>query len=349
MKNFEEIKEMLTGNKAERTTEGKIITPSVFERRPLYFTVMSNKTEIGGKQFCLIPLSLLEVDEEYQRLSTINMSKIYDLANHWDENKCDPVLVSPHPETCSFAVIDGTHRFIVKGIRKEDMIVASIATGLSKDPKERQIQEAELFSEQNTHIDKLSPADKHRAYVKRGIKKYCVLDKCLKGRKILLNYHELKNLSKEKQDALVANGYRILSGYTAAVHAAALTNGEETLTNIFDIIEKSGWNLAPNGYSAKAIRPMKSVLNMHKNDPRVVRAITEFCLHIEPNMYFANALTKYPKRREIEGLVIYLEQEVARRIGEAPMYYGGDMRKVTAPINVQHAHQANQAKETKAM
>lgn len=137
MKNFEEIKEMLTGNKAERTTEGKIITPSVFERRPLYFTVMSNKTEIGGKQFCLIPLSLLEVDEEYQRLSTINMSKIYDLANHWDENKCDPVLVSPHPETCSFAVIDGTHRFIVKGIRKEDMIVASIATGLSKDPKER--------------------------------------------------------------------------------------------------------------------------------------------------------------------------------------------------------------------
>lgn len=30
MKNFEEIKEMLTGNKAERTTEGKIITPSVF-------------------------------------------------------------------------------------------------------------------------------------------------------------------------------------------------------------------------------------------------------------------------------------------------------------------------------
>lgn len=42
MKNFEEIKEMLTGNKAERTTEGKIITPSVFEKKSLYNMAMSN-------------------------------------------------------------------------------------------------------------------------------------------------------------------------------------------------------------------------------------------------------------------------------------------------------------------
>lgn len=344
MKNFEEIKEMFTGNKAERTTEGKIITPSVFERRPLYSTVISNKTEIGGKQFCLIPLSLLEVDEEYQRLSTINMSKIYDLANHWDENKCDPVLVSPHPETCSFAVIDGTHRFIVKGIRKEEMIVASIATGLSKDPNERQIQEAELFSEQNTHVDKLSPADKHRAYVKRGIKKYCVLNECLNGRNLLISKRELKNLPKEKQDSLIADGYKILTGYSAAVSVAAMTNGKEVLTNILNIIEKSGWNLAYNGYSSDAIRPMRHVLNMHKNDPRVIRAITDFCLHTEPNLYFAAALAKYPKRREVEGLTIYLEEEVAKRIGEAPMYHGGDMRQVSSALNARH-----QVKETKAM
>lgn len=349
MKNFEEIKEMLTGNKAERTTEGKIITPSVFEKKSLYNMAMSNVQTIGGKQFCTIPLSLLEVDEEYQRLSTINMNKVKDLAGHWDENKCGPILVSPHPETNTFAVIDGTHRFLVKGIYKEDMIVASIAIGLSEDPKERQVQEAELFSEQNTHVDKLSPADKHKAYVKRGIRKYCILDECIKGRKLFICNHELKNLPQEKQDAMIADGYRILSGYNAAANAAALVNGKETLTNIFDIIEKSGWNLAPNGYGAKVINPMKSVLNMHKNDPRVIRAIINFCLHTKPNLYFANALARYPKRKENEGLVIYLEQEVARRIGEAPMYYGGDMRKVTAPINVKHAHQANRSKETKAM
>lgn len=349
MKNFEEIKEMLTGNKAERTTEGKIITPSVFEKKSLYNMAMSNVQTIGGKQFCTIPLSLLEVDEEYQRLLTINMSKVKDLAGHWDENKCDPILVSPHPETNTFAVIDGTHRFLVKGIYKEDMIVASIAIGLSEDPKERQVQEAELFSEQNTHVDHLTPANKHKAYVKRGIRKYCILDECIKGRKLLISPYELKNLPQAQQDALLSDGYRILSGYSDAVAAAALNNGKEILTNILDIIEKSGYNLAPNGYSSKVIRPVKAVLNMHGNDPRIVRAITEYFIKTEPNIFIANALARYPKRKATEGRIIYLEQEVARRIGEAPMYYGGDMRKVTSAINVQHAHQANQAKETKAM
>lgn len=349
MKNFEEIKEMLTGNKAERTTEGKIITPSVFEKKSLYNMAMSNVQTIGGKQFCTIPLSLLEVDEEYQRLSTINMSKVKDLASHWDENKCDPILVSPHPETNTFAVIDGTHRFLVKGIYKEDMIVASIAIGLSEDPKERQVQEAELFSEQNTHVDHLTPANKHKAYVKRGIRKYCILDECIKGRKLLISPYELKNLPQAQQDALLSDGYRILSGYSDAVAAAALNNGKEILTNILDIIEKSGYNLAPNGYSSKVIRPVKAVLNMHGNDPRIVRAITEYFIKTEPNIFIANALARYPKRKATEGRIIYLEQEVARRIGESPMYYGGDMRKVTSAINVQHAHQANQAKETKAM
>ena len=76
----------------------------------------------------------------------------------------------------------------------------------------------------------------------------------------------------------------------------------------------------------------------------------DLCEHRnEPNIFIANALARYPKRKATEGRIIYLEQEVARRIGEAPMYYGGDMRKVTSAINVQHAHQANQAKETKAM
>lgn len=50
--------------------------------------------------------------------------------------------------------------------------------------------------------------------------------------------HELKNLPKEKRDALKAADYKVLTGYAAARDAAALTNGEETLNNIFDIIEK---------------------------------------------------------------------------------------------------------------
>lgn len=62
------------------------------------------------------------------------------------------------------------------------------------------------------------------------------------------------------------------------------------LNNIFDIIEKAGWHTEPNGYAANVIRPVKSVLNMHDNDPRVVNAIIGIFEPIKPNTFFADAL-----------------------------------------------------------
>lgn len=90
------------------------------------------------------------------------------------------------------------------------------------DPMERKMKEAALFSEQGDDVDKLSLAQKHRANVTMGVKKYCVLDNCLKGRKLLLSVHELKNLPKEKRDALKAADYKVLTGYAAARDAALL-------------------------------------------------------------------------------------------------------------------------------
>lgn len=332
MMNYNQVKDTLTNGKVE----SKVITPETFRNNKMaYDLVIKNCQTIGGKRFCYIPLDLLEIDEDYQRIFCISMDKVHALTRKWDANKCDPILVAPHPETNTFSVIDGSHRMLVAGALHMEGIVAVLADDLSDDPTERKIQEAELFSEQETNTDHLSPSHKHKAYVVRGIKKYCVLDKCIQGRRLLLNAHELKNMSKEKQDALRASDYCVLTGYNAAVQAAAMTNGEETLTNIFNIIEEAGWHGATNGYGANVIVPVKSILNLHDNDPKVIKAIIGFFKPMEPDTFFAKAHAKYEGRKEKERLTMYLEEEVAKRLGIQPLYTGGDMRKVTSILNVQ--------------
>lgn len=337
MMNYNEIKEALANGTT--VTESKVI--NAFRNNKLaYELVLKNCQNIGGKRFCYIPLDLLEIDEDYQRIFCISMQKVDALTRKWDKNKCDPVLVAPHPETSTFSVIDGSHRMLAAGALKQDGVVAVLADDLSDDPTKRKIQEAELFSEQETNTDHLSPSHKHKAYVTRGIKKYCVLDKCIKGRRLLLNAHELKNMTKEKQDALIASDYRVLTGYNAAVQAAAMVNGEETLNNIFDIIEEAGWHGATNGYGANVITPVKSVLNLHDNDPKVIKAIVGFFKPMEPDTFFARAHARYEGRKEKERLAMYLEEEVAKRLGIQPLYTGGDLRKVTSVINSQRHYGA---------
>ena len=114
MLNYNEIERALIG-----ATESKVIRPEIFKDQTAYNTVMNNCQRIGGKRFCCIPLELLEIDEDYQRVYCINMEKVYSLVRKWDFNKCEPILVSPHPETATFAVIDGTHRMLEAGIREE--------------------------------------------------------------------------------------------------------------------------------------------------------------------------------------------------------------------------------------
>lgn len=118
MMNYNEIERALTNG----ATESKVIT-KLFKDQTAYNTVMSNCQRIGGKRFCCIPLELLEIDEDYQRVYCINIEKVYSLVRKWNFNKCEPVLVSPHPETATFAVIDGSHRMLAAGIRKENIFL----------------------------------------------------------------------------------------------------------------------------------------------------------------------------------------------------------------------------------
>ena len=203
---IKEIVSTIMGSKVVEAAASAPVQLAVYNKETAYNTVMEDAREIGFKKFSSIPLELLEIDTDYQRLSVISKDKINALVREFNTNLCDPILVSPHPETHSFAVIDGSHRMVACELKGIKNITAVIAEGLPADPHERKIAEAVIFCEQAVNIDHLSPAHKHRANVCRGIKKYVVLDECMKGRKLLLNIHELKNKTKEEQDKMRADG-----------------------------------------------------------------------------------------------------------------------------------------------
>lgn len=72
---------------------------------------------------------------------------------------------------------------------------------------------------------------------------------------------------------------------------------------------------------------------MHNNDNKVINAIIDYFVHIEPKEFMAQAYAAYPSRTQKERLCILLEKEIAERTGEKPMYTGGDMRLVNSSNN----------------
>lgn len=110
---------------------------------------------------------------------------------------------------------------------------------------------------------------------------------------------------------------------------------KKMLNTVFDIIEKSGWRDATNGYSAFVIKAINSVLNLHNVESDVVDAIINIFTEINPNTFSAKAHALLPERREAERNVIWLEKEVANYLGIEPLYTGGDLRKITVKMNKQ--------------
>ena len=325
---------MLSAKEVKSKMEtGKVVTGIKFPNHLAYDLIMKNAREIGGRKFVSIPLELLEIDESYQRVNYISKDKVKSLISNFDMNKCEPILVAPHPETCTFAVINGCHRMIASEVLKLGDMCAMIAEGLPTEPEERRIKEAELFCEQNVHVDHMAPAHKHKAYVKMGIKKYVVLDECVKKRKLLLNVHELKNMDKGKQDELKAEGYKVLSGYSAALATAGHSNGSEVLNTVFDIIEATAWHYASGGYGANIIKVLSSMVNLYNMDPVVTQAIINVLAPMEPKIFLSKSLAKYPGRRESEAMLMFLDQEVATLLKKEPKYTGGDLRKLTIVLN----------------
>ena len=285
----------------------------------LFNLTMQNCQKIGNKVFVFIPTELLCVDERYQRVSESSKVKIRNLTNCWDDNKMDALKVSAHPEVNEFSIIDGYHRFTAGKAKGFNGFSCELIQGLSENPEERIIQEATLFATQNDEVDMLSPVEKHKANVLRGVTENIILQE-------IIDKYDIP-LKKNPSHGRVKIGH--LAGYTCALRIAKVY-GKEMLDDIFYVICESRWNLAARGLSANVIGSVANMLKFHPAYREEIKGeLIKYFKPIEPDKFFASAMDKYPERKEKERLSLFLEDYLCEQIGMERTYIPYSTSKIS--------------------
>lgn len=279
-------------------------------RRKVYDVIMHNLREVGNKKFASIPLDLLYVDERFQRLNKKGVGKVRKLADKWNNNKMDPLRVSPHNDECAFSVIDGLHRFFAAKLVGMEEIVCEVIMNLPEDATERLKAEAMLFATQCDEVDTLTPAEKHNANIIMEIPEYLILDKVARKYGIEIKTGAGRGLVKQN----------VLAGYVEALNIARIY-GEPIVDAAFKIICESRWNISPAGTGNRVLRCLRNIITLHPGyeDEIIKNIITRF-KPVTPIQFMAEAIAAYPERRESEQATLYLEDYLCDTIGMDRVY-----------------------------
>lgn len=105
-------------------------------------------------------------------------------------------------------------------------------------------------------------------------------------------------------------------------------HGEKCLDFIFSIIDNAGWNKEANGYATFVMRALKEVWVAHPNDRKEMsRFLSKELRQIAPNLFSANARTKYPKRDNRAACTLHMEDLVCDNLGIEKKIYVDGTRK----------------------
>lgn len=120
-------------------------------------TVINNAFYICGKRIASVPVTLMELDDSYQRVLGATVNKLME---EWDNDKCDFLIVSYRDN--KYYIIDGQHRYSVAKAKGIEALPCIIFTGLT------QSDEALKFAQQQDNVNKLSPYDTFKANIACG-------------------------------------------------------------------------------------------------------------------------------------------------------------------------------------
>lgn len=240
-----------------------------------YITSMKNAYHIGNKLIAWIPVELLDI-KPYQRNRQRHVTQI---AENWDDAKCNVLLVSYDEVTGCFNVTDGQHRAIAARMRGIEYLVCEIFTGMTIS------KEAALFVGQNEGTKKLSPFDTYRA------------NQFISG-------EEETDLSKiDKQIASVCQEYNVkveksnskntLKSVTEA-RAIIRRNGAEGLRFVLDVITESCWNEFSDGYSGDLMSSLGKIYASALEKATVKNRLCVFFKNSNPSELTALANNTYP-------------------------------------------------------
>lgn len=202
-------------------------------------TVIKNAYRIGNKLIAEVPISLMRIDDSYQRLVQNNIKK---LMRNWNDDECQALLVSYRDGY--FYIMDGQHRFVVANVKNISHLVCEVYTGLTRE------EEAERFAKQNDNITRLTTYDTFKANlvykeptdmaIKRICDKYNITVK-------------KSNCSKNLQS--VSHARRIIND-----------GGSGALEWIFSVISDANWEDFKQAYGSDMLDSLYYAMQMNSND-----------------------------------------------------------------------------------
>ena len=284
-------------------------------KKQLWDLTVQNIQRIGGKQYVFVPMDLFYVDDRFQRVDENSKGKINQLVKNWDINKMDALKGSLHPEELRISVIDGYHRVMAAMMLGLPGLEFEILDNMPTDPHQRLIKEATYFATQGDEVSRLTPVQKHKANVLRGVVENVIVEEMIK------KYHI--PLKANPSHGRVASGE--LAGFTVALQIAKVS-GKDMLDTVMDILCESRWNLSKNGLSSNALAMVYNILRLHpENEKEICDILIQKFTEIEPNQVFARAYSKYDTRGEKERNLMFIEDLVCAELGISRVYNGGSL------------------------
>lgn len=302
----------------------KIITvkeSTIEERGALFDTIMENVKPLDFDEkgnaitaTARIPLSLLFIDERYQRRhKDKGVQKLY---KNWDVRKLAPISVAPHFEDKCFSVIDGGNRSTVANMLELPSLTATIMMQAPKDDKERLVFECEIFSNQDAEADSVRLVEKHNSNVIRGNKAACIVDDICKEYDVAFT-----NTGGQRNSA-------VLGSYAETYDIAKTENGDKILEFIFSIIENAGWHSEANGYATYIFRALKATWQAHPENRDVIHNfLSKELRQYDPELFNSTARARYPKRDYRSACVLFTEDLICEGLViQRKIYKDGEKR-----------------------
>lgn len=271
----------------------------------LYNSIVSNARQVGSKYYADVPVELLIVDPEYQRIESRSQNKINKLAAQWDRNRLDALRTVAHPEEFKFSVVDGFGRLCASQllIKPYKAIECEIILDAPSDPKERRKFEAKIFAKQEDCKEKLRPIQKHRANLLLEDPAAMLLQKICDKYDVTID----PNIKRGWQQP----GF--LGAYIDLYKIAGASDGAGCLDFIFAIIKNTGWNLESNAYARHIITAFRTAYRAHEAEREAIAAyISDEFRDTTPLLFKADSVSRYPKRGVPVACALYLEDLIVR-------------------------------------
>lgn len=238
--------------------------------------VNANSMVIAGKKLGLIPTTEMFIDTTYQR--TVQ-SKVNKISKNWDSNKCAILQVSYRFDVDKYAIIDGQNRWEAAKKAGVTHLLCQIYENLTIK------EEAKIFAEQNDNVTRISSADKFKSLLVMD-DKICLQIKELCdefGISIRKTYGDSLCKTRKNLNGLVA-AQRIVEQY-----------GIKCLRWIFEVIEKSGWDLTAKAYTDRSFQVLIAFYKARCNKDTFA-SDTENLINLYANLGEYNGLVSHANK-----------------------------------------------------